>query len=211
MSLRLLDGVGRGIGRTGPGKNVRVSICLLSPPQLPGPPLRVKGRKGHLTAAAPPCPSPQLQGCLPQGSDYLMQLEPTTSRHAPQLAPTQCGPSLARSPVGTQSEGEMQQMQCACLCTHMHTSSVKHIRRIHTYNHEHTVPRHIHIPGRVSPGRIYARTHTGKRPDWGWGWWGGEATGCRDGGSTGGGRLRERAALHNTITVCCYSNSAPKS
>lgn len=41
------------------------------------------------------------------------------------------------------------------------------------------------------------------------GWGAGQAAGME----AAGGRLaeQERAALHNTIAVCCYSNSAPKS
>lgn len=57
----------------------------------------------------------------------------------------------------------------------------------------------------TGPHHTLGRSQAGPRVGWG----ADQAAGME----AAGGRLaeQERAALHNTIAVCCYSNSAPKS
>lgn len=182
----LLMAIGRGGRRGGAGRDVRASICLLSPPPAPWVTFAHQGQErspGSCCTSLPLPPATRTAPLKVQSSDYLMELGPTISRHPSQQAPIQCGPSPMRSPVGTHGAGAVQQTQHMCPCKHMHTHthSVKLIHQIHTCDHEKTAT--SHTPGWGRPEHTRARTHTDtqarKRPGWGWGRLGGEPTGLQ--------------------------------
>lgn len=197
----------------GAGQDVSMSTCLGPHPQLPGPPLPIKGREGHLAAAVPPCPSPSYKDVSPDPCPRFSLLDVAGTLHFKTPPPNSPHPTWSFPCVQSSEDTWCRGNAADTACVPMHTHAYTHTMcSSSTKFAQATMKRQPHstLPGGADLC-TWTQTHTLGRGQAGAGGAAGRGQTRLQGWRQRGRQCRERAALHNTIAVCCYSNSAPKS